>query len=232
MKEEQTECALPPSFQTWFSITTLHIWLLSVRFRSLPPPLGRTYIQELINHFFIDVELRIRGPYAVTQGRLIKGYMKDMLEQFHGSCAAYDEALLGGDEVLAAAVWRNVFGGGFGGVGGVKGKGSPKVGEIPKYGPNPNPLAVETDPKKLKALAKKKAKEPIYTTDQPNVDPTRATVKPLYPENPDLQFIISLEKLVIYIRKEVQRLERIPTQNVVLAKAEKGSKTIVEFSKI
>lgn len=158
--------------------------------------------------------------------------MKDMLEQYHGSCAAYDEALLGGDDVLAAAVWRNIFGGGFGGVGGVKGKGSPKVGEIPKYGPNPNPLAVETDPKKLKALAKKKAKEPIYTTDQPNVDPKRATVKPLYPENPDLQFIISLEKLVIYIRKEVQRLENTANQNVLLAKPEKGARTIVEFSKI
>jgi hypothetical protein len=32
----------------------------------------------------------MRGPYAVTQGRLIKGYMKDLLEQYHGACAAYD----------------------------------------------------------------------------------------------------------------------------------------------
>lgn len=157
--------------------------------------------------------------------------MKDMLEQYHGSCAAYDEALLGGDEVLAAAVWRNIFGGGWGGVGGVKGKGSPKVGEIPKYGPNPNPLAVETDPKKIKAAAKKKAKEPIYTTDEPNVDPTRATFKPLYPTNPDLEFIPSLEKLVIFIRAEVQRLERTPNQMVTVPKPEQG-RTITDFTKI
>ena len=189
-------------------------------------------MQELINHFFVDVELRIRGPYAVTQGRLIKGHMKDMLEQFHGSCAAYDEALLGGDEVLAAAIWRNMFGAGWGGVGGVKGKGSPKAGTIPKYGPNPNPIAVETDPKKLKAAAKKAAKAPIYTTDQPNVDPKRSTVVPLYPEEPDLQFAISLEKLVVFIRKEVARLEKVPDDNAVKGTPLKGVEALIAFSPI
>lgn len=161
--------------------------------------------------------------------------MKDMLEQFHGSCAAYDEALLGGDDVLAAAMWRNIFGGGWGGVGGVKGKGSPKVGEIPKYGPNPNPLAVETDPKKLKAAekaAKKAAKGPIYTTDQPNVDPLRAAVQPRYPEEPDLEFAISLEKLVLFVRHEVQRLERLDSDNVTLGRPMKGPTAIIDFTKI
>jgi hypothetical protein len=37
------------------------------------------------------------AEYAVTQGRLIKGYMKDLLEQYHGACAAYDEGLIRGD---------------------------------------------------------------------------------------------------------------------------------------
>ncbi|GAA5997765.1 Cbp3p [Rhodotorula paludigena] len=241
------ECSLPPSFQTWFSLTTLHVWLLTVRFRSLPAPLGRTYIQELINHMFIDVELRIRGPYNVTQGRLIKGYMKDMLEQYHGACAAYDEGLIRGDAVLAAAIWRNIFGAGWGGVGGVKGKAAPKAGEAPKIGPNPlqpqqaeQPAAAEgteaftVDPVQAKLLKKDQQASALFQTDEPIADPrvARAGWTPLYPEDPDLEFVQSLEKMVGYIRREVQRLERLPEQVVVQGKPDKGRGSLVDFGRI
>lgn len=39
------ECRLPPTFQTWFTVTNLHIWLLTVRFRSLPSPHGENFVQ-------------------------------------------------------------------------------------------------------------------------------------------------------------------------------------------
>ncbi|GAA5970750.1 hypothetical protein JCM11641_004439 [Rhodosporidiobolus odoratus] len=249
------ECSLPPSFQTWFSITTLHVWLLSVRFRSLPPPLGRTYIQELINHMFIDVELRMRGPYSVTQSRLIKGYMKDMLEQYHGACAAYDEGLVRGDAVLAAAIWRNVFGAGWGGVGGVKGKRAPKAGEAPAIGPNPLQVEQSTlsstgwtkdtgdvadsgqlkvDPFQAKLLKKDQKASELFKTDEPINDPKIATQEwtPLYPEDPDLEFAQSLEKMVVYIRKEVERLERLPDQAVILGKPETGRGAFIDFGRL
>ncbi|PPQ94506.1 hypothetical protein CVT25_014160 [Psilocybe cyanescens] len=54
------ECFLPPTFQSWFTITNLHIWMLTVRLRALPPALGRAYQQALIDHFFLDVEDRVR----------------------------------------------------------------------------------------------------------------------------------------------------------------------------
>ncbi|KAF9443365.1 hypothetical protein P691DRAFT_737963 [Macrolepiota fuliginosa MF-IS2] len=57
----QNECHLPPTFQSWFTITNLHIWLLTVRLRALPKEHGRHYIQALIDHYFIDVEDRIRA---------------------------------------------------------------------------------------------------------------------------------------------------------------------------
>ncbi|KAG5643912.1 hypothetical protein DXG03_009484 [Asterophora parasitica] len=57
----QNACRLPPTFQSWFTVTNLHIWLLTVRLRSLPSPLGKIYTQALIDHFFIDVEDRIRA---------------------------------------------------------------------------------------------------------------------------------------------------------------------------
>ncbi|KAG6867515.1 hypothetical protein C0993_001778 [Termitomyces sp. T159_Od127] len=55
----QQDCRLPPTFQSWFTVTNLHIWMLTVRLRSLPE--GKHYTQALIDHFFIDVEDRIRA---------------------------------------------------------------------------------------------------------------------------------------------------------------------------
>ena len=56
-----TDCHLPPTFQSWFTITNLHIWLLTVRLRALPQPHGKYHTQALIDHFFLDVEDRIRA---------------------------------------------------------------------------------------------------------------------------------------------------------------------------
>jgi cytochrome b pre-mRNA-processing protein 3 len=41
-------------------VTNLHVWLLTVRLRALPKPLAQDHIQGLIDHFFFDVEDRIR----------------------------------------------------------------------------------------------------------------------------------------------------------------------------
>jgi len=214
---------------------------------------------------FIDMEYRIRGPYAVTQSRLIKGYMKDMLEQYHGSIAAYDEGLVRGDAVLAAALWRNMFGGGWGGVGGVKGKRAPKAGEIPKLGPNPiqveaHPASttpstptpettnvaepvdktsssadnLSVDPIQAKLLKKGASASDLFTTDVPLVDPKTAAaipLDPLYPEDPDLEFVQSLEKIVRFVRKEVQKLERLP-DSVVMQGLKDGKGSLIEFTRI
>ncbi|KAH9989047.1 hypothetical protein BJV74DRAFT_773193 [Russula compacta] len=54
------ECHLPPTFQSWFTVTNLHVWMLTTRLRALPAPHAQAHIQGLIDHFFIDVEDRIR----------------------------------------------------------------------------------------------------------------------------------------------------------------------------
>ncbi|KAF9524574.1 hypothetical protein CPB83DRAFT_819975 [Crepidotus variabilis] len=56
----QQSCYLPPTFQSWFTVANLHIWMLTVRFRALPDAHGRHYEQALIDHFFLDIEDRIR----------------------------------------------------------------------------------------------------------------------------------------------------------------------------
>lgn len=62
------ECAFPPTFQSWFTITNLHVWLLTVRLRAIPAPHGTHHIQGLIDHFFQDVEERVR--YVLQPGVL------------------------------------------------------------------------------------------------------------------------------------------------------------------
>ncbi|KAG8903294.1 T-complex protein 1 subunit gamma [Tulasnella sp. 403] len=105
-----TECRLAPTFQTWFSFTNLHIWLLSTRFRALPPSYGRLYIQELINHFFLDAEYRLRSVYGPKcPERIIKKQMVDLRDQWNGSTSSYDVAMVKSDAELAAALWRNIF---------------------------------------------------------------------------------------------------------------------------
>lgn len=57
----QQECHMPPTFQSWFTVTNLHVWLLTVRLRALPESESRNHIQGLIDHFFLDVEERVRA---------------------------------------------------------------------------------------------------------------------------------------------------------------------------
>lgn len=100
------------------------MWLLTVRLRALSAPLGKIYVQELVNHAFIDTEHRIRAPpHKITKNTLVKGYMKTMLHQHYGAHIGFDWALAeDSDPLLAAAIWRNVFGAEWGGgMGGVKG---------------------------------------------------------------------------------------------------------------
>lgn len=219
-------------------ITNLHIWLLSVRFRSLPAPLGRTYIQEIVNHYFIHAESLMRGRYNIKQNRLIKGYMRDMLYQYHGANMGYDEGLVSGsDAVLAAAVWRNLFGAGWGRMGGVKGKLNQDGKEIaadPKDPQSDNitpeealaDLDVATPPPPPSPLGSTEAVAPQKVGNQAGgyhsggsglVDPLPKHEPPTLEgvEAKEARFAVDLERLVKWIRSEVRRMENISDEDVM-----------------
>ncbi|KAG9097345.1 Protein cbp3, mitochondrial [Ceratobasidium sp. UAMH 11750] len=104
------ECALPPTYQTWFQFTLIHVLILTARLRALPPDLSRAYQAELVNHFFLDIEHRMRavlGPKVPE--RLVKGYMKEMRDQWRGGGVAFDLGIVGSDATLAGMIWRNLF---------------------------------------------------------------------------------------------------------------------------
>ncbi|ELU38286.1 ubiquinol-cytochrome C chaperone domain-containing protein [Rhizoctonia solani AG-1 IA] len=91
------ECALPPTYQTWFQFTLLHVLILTARLRALPPDDSRTYQAELINHFFLDIEHRMRG------------YLNEMRDQWRGGGVAFDLGIIDTDATLAGMIWRNLF---------------------------------------------------------------------------------------------------------------------------
>lgn len=91
---------------------------------------GKIYDQELVNHFFLDVEDRMRTALNhKAPERIVKGYMKEMRDQWTGATFSYDLGLVGTDAELSGAVWRNIFASrGLDGKGEVIGKPG-KVGE-------------------------------------------------------------------------------------------------------
>ncbi|KAJ7647544.1 hypothetical protein FB45DRAFT_893715 [Roridomyces roridus] len=126
-------CGLPPTFQSWFTVTTLHIWMLT--------EYGKRFGECIVDHYFQDVEDRVRyimqpshdyTPYmypstfylnpnapktndkkerlARAPDRLVSQQLKIFKEQWTGFCLAFDLALVNGDMEMAAAVWRNLLG--------------------------------------------------------------------------------------------------------------------------
>lgn len=234
------ECRLPRTYQVWFQITTLHIHLLLTRFRALSTAkVANNYSQELINHFFIDAESRMRVRFGVQTSRLVKGYMKEMHTQQRGAILSLDEALarsaLGtndreiladADSVLATALWRNIWGaGGWGeGVGGVKRKvkgvdrpddkkskstSSSFESEEEEGAPDlAQDLGIETKGQGAYAIAAAQAK-----AEKQGKSPAEITSEDLLPAH-DLQFAVSLEKLVNYYRRESVRLAGLSNQEI------------------
>jgi len=103
------ELGLAPTFNTWAQITFLHMYLLTTRIRVFPADHAPAWHQYLLDHFFYEAENRMTVIHNVHARAVRNKYLKDLFIQWRGLTAGYDEGLIKGDAVLAAAVWRNVF---------------------------------------------------------------------------------------------------------------------------
>ncbi|KAM7537290.1 hypothetical protein Aperf_G00000061075 [Anoplocephala perfoliata] len=97
---------LPDTFQAWFSLTTLHIWMCLVRLRREGEE-GRILKNAFIELIWADLKARMR-PFGVIRKQHTQ--VDQFKSQFFGSLFAYDEAFLThSDPALAAALWRNLY---------------------------------------------------------------------------------------------------------------------------
>ncbi|WBW74960.1 mitochondrial respiratory chain complex III assembly protein Cbp3 [Schizosaccharomyces osmophilus] len=104
-------CEVPMTFQSWFQITQLHLWILQTRIRGLQPQEKQALSQALVTRFFEDMEFRIHKDYRINSDRITGMYLKDLFQQQTGAIFGYDQSMLGNDAVLATAIWRNLFAG-------------------------------------------------------------------------------------------------------------------------
>ncbi|KAI1458304.1 ubiquinol-cytochrome C chaperone-domain-containing protein [Annulohypoxylon moriforme] len=103
------EFKLPPTFSTWSQVTMLHMYLIFARLRDLDREAARSWQRQFVDHYFFDAEEKMDLVHGITSRGLRHRYLKDVFVQWRGIIAAYDEGVIKGDCVLAAAVWRNVF---------------------------------------------------------------------------------------------------------------------------
>jgi cytochrome b pre-mRNA-processing protein 3 len=89
-----------------FDMILLHLILLVRRLRREPAPI-RDLGQGVFDLFCLDMDHSFRemgiGDLAVPK------HMRRVAEAFYGRAVAYDAALAGGDEQLAAVLARNIF---------------------------------------------------------------------------------------------------------------------------
>ncbi|KAI9218038.1 ubiquinol-cytochrome C chaperone-domain-containing protein [Blastocladiella britannica] len=101
------DVGLPDTFQTWFAITQVHVWMAMVRLRAEGPE-GKEAIQGMVSHLFRDMEDRL-WAMGIRKNAIVDRSLKEFLSIFYGGVMSYDEALTHSDALLASALWRNLF---------------------------------------------------------------------------------------------------------------------------
>jgi cytochrome b pre-mRNA-processing protein 3 len=86
------------------------MYMLQVRFRMFPETHAPVWIQHLTNQAFYAAEDRLVIWHKFNANTLRQKHLKDMFAQWRGVLLSYDEGLVKGDAMLAAAIWRNLMG--------------------------------------------------------------------------------------------------------------------------
>lgn len=183
--------------------------------------MGLHYVQGLIDHFFFDVEdgvryilqpgvKNLRTPSAAafvnpaTRGngiapeRLVGQQMKIFREQWGGFGLACDHGLVTSDAELAAAMWRNILGA-RGAQGIAYDINTPFRRSVNPYGRDDEVKVVERG---LEAEESKDDLSGVHDFTPKDVDK--------YVKYPEL-----METLVLFVRKEIARLDAIPDQQLI-----------------
>ena len=100
------------SFQQWFGLAVLHYWICSIGYRQIEEKEARKTMEEVFNCLWNDAEIRIleSGIKDLPGKSFILGKQQKLfLKQYMGMMFSYDEGLVFGDNLLAEALWRNLF---------------------------------------------------------------------------------------------------------------------------
>ncbi|GAB0086612.1 ubiquinol-cytochrome-c reductase complex assembly factor 1 [Sergentomyia squamirostris] len=102
---------LPNTFNSWFLVTELHVWMVLTRAMAEGPERGengRFMRNCIVEAMWSDVNARAKkldpqNPSAA------KKHIEILSHQFQAALINYDEGLMSDDKVLAGALWRRFF---------------------------------------------------------------------------------------------------------------------------
>lgn len=104
---------MPDTFNTWFLITELHVWMLLVRSMAEgaeKDAAGRYLRNCIVETMWNDVTTRAK-KLAADNPSAVKPQIQMLSEQFQAALISYDEGISFDDKALAAALWRRFFSG-------------------------------------------------------------------------------------------------------------------------
>ncbi|KAJ8971572.1 hypothetical protein NQ314_000626, partial [Rhamnusium bicolor] len=101
------EFDLPDTFYSWFVVTELYIWMLSVRAMAEEEE-GKLLRNYLVEALWFDVAQRVKKLGAGNPA-VMREQISELSEQLQAALIAYDEGLQSSDVVLAGALWRRFY---------------------------------------------------------------------------------------------------------------------------
>ncbi|XP_031621125.1 ubiquinol-cytochrome-c reductase complex assembly factor 1 [Contarinia nasturtii] len=102
-----TKFNMPNSFNSWFLITEIHVWILMVRAMAENEN-GKAIRDSIVEAMWTDSMQRATSM-APGSASLIKKQLLILSDQFQYAIVAYDEGLATDDQQLASAIWVRFF---------------------------------------------------------------------------------------------------------------------------
>lgn len=96
---------MPNTFNSWFLITEIHVWMLMVRAMA-ELEIGQEIRNEISGALWYDVLTRTKGMGSAS---IVKKQVVVLSQQFQYAIVAYDEGLTTDDKQLASALWTRFF---------------------------------------------------------------------------------------------------------------------------
>ncbi|XP_014093175.1 ubiquinol-cytochrome-c reductase complex assembly factor 1 isoform X1 [Bactrocera oleae] len=102
---------MPNTFNSWFLVTELHVWMLLVRAMAEGSESGENgrFIRNcIVEVMWGDVNTRAKKLGAHNPSKT-RQQIEILSEQFQAALIAYDEGIMSDDRVLSGALWRRFF---------------------------------------------------------------------------------------------------------------------------
>lgn len=102
---------MPNTFNSWFLITELHVWLVLTRVMANTnddTEHGRMLRNVIVEALWTDANTRAK-QLAADNPSAMRAQLQELSQQFQMALIVYDDGLAGSDKVLASALWERFF---------------------------------------------------------------------------------------------------------------------------